>query len=340
MKAVVMTKALAAEDPNSLLDAEIGEPGRPDGRDLLVRVEAVSVNPVDTKVRQGRPKDQISPKVLGWDAAGTVEAAGPECSLFKPGDAVYYAGALERPGSNAQLQLVDERIVGRKPEKLDFAAAASLPLTCLTAWETLLDRLQVSIGLASTGKTLLIIGGAGGVGSAAIQMAHRFGLKVIATASRPESQEWCRALGAHHVIGRSRPLREEVRDLGIQHVDFIANFADTDGYWAEMAELIRPQGRICSIVENAAPLDLNLLKPKSAGFVWEFMFTRSSFQTADLEAQGRILNEVAKLIDAGALKATVGENLSPICAAGLRGAHARLEAGTAVGKIVLAGWPA
>ena len=333
-----MTRSLPADDPKSLLDTETDAPGRPDGRDLLVRVEAVSVNPVDTKVRQSRPKEQISPKILGWDAAGVVEEAGPECSLFKAGDAVYYAGALDRPGSNAQFQLVDERIVGLKPEKLDFAQAAALPLTALTAWETLLDRLRIGIGVANIDKTLLIIGGAGGVGSIAIQLAHRFGLKVIATASRPDSQEWCRSLGAHHVVGRSRPLREEVRATGHEHVDFIANFADTDAYWAEMAELIKPQGKICSIVENKEPVDLGLLKSKSATFSWEFMFTRAMYQTSDLEAQGRILGEVRKLVDAGALRTTLGENLGPIRGDLLRQAHAKLEAGTAVGKVVLAGW--
>ena len=334
-----MTRSLPADDPKSLLDTETGAPGRPDGRDLLVRVEAVSVNPVDTKVRQSRPKEQISPKILGWDAAGVVEEAGPECSLFKAGDAVYYAGALDRPGSNAQFQLVDERIVGLKPEKLDFAQAAALPLTALTAWETLLDRLRIGIGVANIDKTLLIIGGAGGVGSIAIQIARQVaGLRVIATASRPDSQEWCRSLGAHHVVGRSRPLREEVRATGNEHVDFIANFADTDGYWEEMAELIKPQGKICSIVENKGPLDLGLLKAKSATFSWEFMFTRSMFQTGDMEAQGRILNEVKKLTDAGALRSTMTENLGPIRGDLLRQAHAKLESGTAVGKTVLAGW--
>jgi zinc-binding alcohol dehydrogenase family protein len=338
MKAVVMTRSFPASDPKALLDTETEAPARPMGRDLLVRVEAVAVNPVDTKVRRNRPQNEISPKILGWDAAGVVEAVGPECSLFTPGDAVYYAGALDRPGCNAQFQLVDERIVGRKPEKLSFAEAAALPLTSLTAWETLLDRLHIGVGLGNSDQTLLVIGGAGGVGSVAIQLARRFGLKVVATASRPESQAWCRSLGAHYVVGRSRPLREEVRAVGVEHVDFIANFADTDAYWAEMAELIKPQGKICSIVENSGPLDLGLLKSKSATFVWEFMFTRSMFRTADIEAQGRILNEVAKLADAGALRTTVGENLGPIRADLLREAHARLEAGTAIGKLVLAGW--
>ena len=301
----------------------------------MVRVRAISVNPVDTKVRRGGDIPGGC-RVLGWDVAGVV---GPEATLFKPGDEVYYAGSITRPGANSELHAVDERIVGRKPKTLSMPEAAALPLTAITAWEALFDRLQIDrLGGAHAGRALLIIGGAGGVGSLAIQFAKLAGLRVIATASRPESEKWVRSLGADFVVNHTRPLPPQLAELGFNTVDFIANFADTDRYWNVMAELIRPQGRIVSIVENAAPLNLDVLQSKSATFVWEFMFTRSMFATDDIAEQHKLLDEVAVLIDAGKLRDTLQTHLTPINAANLRAAHAQLEAGRTISKIALAGW--
>lgn len=337
MKAVALTHYLPIGDPESLFDTRLPKP-RPTGRDLLVRVEAVSVNPVDTKVRAPKDKVEDPPKVLGYDAAGVVESVGDGVTRFKPGDAVYYAGDITRPGSNAEFQLVDERIVGGKPATLSFAEAAALPLTALTAWEALFTRLGIDLDGGHQGQSILIIGGAGGVGSIAIQLAKLAGLVAIATAARPQSQAWAKALGADYTVDYSDALIEEMAQLGHRQVDFIANFNNTDAYWGVMAELICPQGKIVGIVGNTDPLDLNLLKNKSATFVWEFMFTRSMYQTADMAHQGQLLDEVAALVDVSKLRTTLGETLSPINAANLRQAHAQIESGRTIGKLVLEGW--
>lgn len=337
VKAVALTHYLPISDPQSLFDTELPTP-LPGTHDLLVRVEAVSVNPVDTKVRAPKADVETTPRVLGWDAAGVVEAIGPSVTRFKPGDDVYYAGDITRPGSNSQFQLVDERIVGHKPRTLSFAEAAALPLTAITAWEAFFDRLHIDRHGANQGQSLFIIGGAGGVGSIAIQLARLAGLVVIATASRPETQEWVTAMGAQHVVNHRDHLPTQLGALNFAAAHFIANFSDTDVYWPIMAELIRPQGKIVCIVENSGPLELNLLKSKSATFAWEFMFTRPMYRTPDMAAQGDILNEVAALVDAKRLRTTLTETLSPINAANLRQAHARLESGRAIGKLVLSGW--
>jgi len=337
MKAIAITRNLPITDSASLVDTEIPAPVAT-GRDLVVRVGAISVNPVDTKVRRG---GQIAGgrRVLGWDAAGVVESVGPDATLFKPGDEVYYAGSITRPGANSELHAVDERIVGRKPARLSMAGAAALPLTAITAWEALFDRLLIDrTGGAHRGRALLVIGGAGGVGSLAIQLAKLAGLRVVATASRPESEKWVRDLGADFVINHREPLSSQVAAQAIGPVDYIANFADTDGYWAAMAGLIRPQGKIVCIVENTDPLDLGLLKSKSVAFVWESMFTRPMFGTDDIAEQHKLLDEVAALVDSGRLRTTLQTNLSPINAANLRTAHAQLESGRTIGKIVLSGW--
>ncbi|HSJ03560.1 MAG: zinc-binding alcohol dehydrogenase family protein, partial [Verrucomicrobium sp.] len=258
-------------------------------------------------------------------------------------DEVYYAGDITRQGSNAEFQLVDERITGHKPKSLSFAEAAALPLTTITGWEALFDRLGVcqpatGNNNAAVGQTLLVISGAGGVGSITIQLAKWAGLTVIATASRPETQDWVKQLGADHVVDHRQPLPPQLAALGHKEVDLIANFSDTDAYWPVMAELIRPQGKIVAIVENKGPLEVGLLKSKSATFAWEFMFTRSMFQTPDMGAQGALLNEVAALVDAGVLKTTVTEVLSPISAATMKEAHARSESGRTIGKLVIEGW--
>ncbi|MEO1067718.1 MAG: zinc-binding alcohol dehydrogenase family protein [Cyanobacteria bacterium J06638_6] len=337
MKAVALTQYLPIDDPQSLLDIDMPQPS-PTGHDLLVRVEAVSVNPVDTKIRAPKDKVETSPKVLGYDAAGTVASVGDAVTRFKPGDAVYYAGDVTRPGSNTEFQRVDERIVGHKPSTLSWAEAAALPLTTITAWESLFTRLGINRAGGNRGDSLLIIGGAGGVGSIAIQLAKLAGLVAIATASRPQSQAWATQMGADHVVDYSEPLLEAMGRLGHREVDFIANFNNTDAYWSLMSELIRPQGKIVSIVGNRDPLDLNLLKNKSATFAWEFMFTRSMYQTSDMADQGNLLDEVAALVDAGKLRTTLGQTLLPINAANLRQAHAQVESGRTIGKLVLAGW--
>ena len=337
MKAIALTRYLPIDDPQSLVDVELPMP-KPRDNDLLVRVEAVSVNPVDTKVRA--PKDQVEkePKVLGWDATGVVEAVGKSVTRFKVGDEVYYAGDITRPGCNAQFQVVDERLVGHKPKSLPFEAAAALPLTTITAWESLFDRLGIDFEKGAHGKSLLIIGGAGGVGSIAIQLAKLAGLQVIATASRTETVKWVVDLGADHAIDHRHPLAPQLSQVGCKQVDFIANFANTDQYWEQMAEVIKPEGHIVSIVENAKPVEIGLLKSKSASFHWTFMFTRSMFETGDMEKQGALLDKVSSLIDAGQIRATHNETLRPINAANLRAVHAKIESGKTVGKITLAGW--
>lgn len=334
MKAVGLTRYLPISDPESLLDVDIARPVA-SGRDLLVRVEAIAVNPVDTKVRAPRDGDEDPPKILGWDAAGVVEAVGDEVTLFKPGDEVYYAGDITRQGAYAEFQLVDERIVGRKPTSLSFSEAAGLPLTSITAYEAFFERLGLERDGANAGESLLIIGGAGGVGSIGIQLAKAAGLVVIATASRPETEQWVRELGADHVVNHREPLAAQVHALDLPFVDYVAIFNDTDGHWPAVCELIRPQGRIVTIVENTSPLDQSVLKVKSAGLHWEFMFTRAMFNTPDMIEQHRLLNYVADEIDAGRLKSTVSDTLSPINAENLRKAHALLESGKARGKLTL-----
>jgi NADPH:quinone reductase len=311
---------------HTFADIELPKPS-PAGRDLLVKVEAVSVNPVDYKQRMTSAASP--PRVLGWDAAGTVEAIGNEATLFKPGDAVYYAGDVTRPGCNSEFHLVDERIVGRKPTKLDFAQAAAIPLTAITAWEAFFDRLKVQAG-----RSMLIIGGAGGVGSIGIQLAKIAGLRVIATASRRESIAWVKELGADEVADHRKNLAAEIK----KPVDYIACFNDLDQHWPAIGELIAPQGGIVSILGNQKPLAMDAVRTKSALLAWELMFTRPRFQTPDMIEQHKLLNQVADWLDAGKLRGTLKETLSPINGANLRKAHDKLESGTMIGKLVLKGW--
>ena len=338
MKAIGLTRYLPIDDPKSLEDIELPTPS-PAGRDLLVKVEAISVNPVDTKVRAPKDKVEDTPRVLGWDAAGTVAAVGPDVTLFKVGDPVYYAGSITRPGANSEFHLVDERIVGHMPASLDFVSAAALPLTTITAWEALFDRLGIAPDGGDEGKSILIVGGAGGVGSIAIQLARRLAkLTIVASASRPESADWCRQLGAQHVIDHYQDIPAQLKAVGIPQVDFVLCLNDTDAHFPAMAEAVAPQGKICSIVENAKPLEVGLLKSKSATFVWEFMFTRAMYETPDMIAQHKLLTEVARLVDAGTLRTTLGEVIGPINAVNLRRAHAQLEGGRTIGKLVRAGF--
>jgi NADPH2:quinone reductase len=338
MKAVALTRYLAIDHPESLVDVDLAAP-TPGDHDLLVRVEAVSVNPVDTKMRAPKAQVEAQPKVLGYDAAGVVDAVGSAVTLFRPGDRVYYAGDITRPGTNSQLHCVDERIVGNMPKSLDFAHAAALPLTGLTAWELLFQRMRLDPDGGENGRTLLVIAGAGGVGSMAIQFAKLAGLAVIATASRPPTQDWCRKLGADHVIDHRQLLADGLKSLGLNQVDYIVNFVDTDGYWQQMAELIAPQGRIGLIVEPKRDVYVgNPLKDKSVSLHWESMFTRARDRSADMVEQHHILDRVAALVDAGKVRSTLNETLRPINAANLREAHRRSESGTTIGKLVLAGW--
>lgn len=338
MKAVALTRYLPIDDPQSLLDVELPVPTA-SGHDVLVRVEAISVNPVDTKIRSPKPQVEAQPKVLGYDAAGVVEAVGEHVTLFQPGDEVYYAGDVTRSGSNAQFQLVDERLVGRKPTTLDFAQAAALPLTAITAWELLFDRMPYSIDMEGNTRSLLIIAGGGGVGSIAIQLARHADFTVIATASRTETADWCKSMGAHHVIDHRQPLAPQLESLGFKQVDAVLNLADTDRYWEVIGEIIAPLGHVGLIVEPSGLLKIgDPYKAKSVGIHWEMMFARPRFRTADMIEHHRLLGRVASLVDAGELRTTHTETLGSINAANLREAHRRLESGTTIGKLVLAGW--
>ncbi|MBU0808042.1 MAG: zinc-binding alcohol dehydrogenase family protein [Gammaproteobacteria bacterium] len=338
MKAVAYYQSLPIDHADALQDVELPAP-TPGPRDLLVEVKAISVNPVDTKIRRNVAPEDGAAKVLGWDASGIVKAVGNDVSLFQPGDRVYYAGAINRAGANSELHVVDERIVGRMPAKLAFAEAAALPLTAITAWELLFERLQVSQGSADLGQSLLIVGAAGGVGSILVQLARQLtGLTVIGTASRPETQAWVRQLGAHHVIDHRQPLSEELKRIGINQVTHVASLTQTDQHYAQLVEALAPQGRLALIDDPEQPLDIMQLKRKSLSLHWELMFTRSLFETADMIEQHRLLQRVAELVDAGTLKTTLGEHFGSINAANLRRAHALLESGTARGKIVLEGF--
>ena len=334
MKAIGFSAPHPVDHPEALVEFEQPVP-TPGARDVRVRVHAVSVNPVDVKVRaSARPP---APRVLGFDAAGVVDAIGSDVTLFAPGDEVWYAGAIDRPGSNAELQLVDERLVARKPRSLDFADAAALPLTAITAWELLFDRLAVPRSPAHTG-TLLIVNGAGGVGSILTQLARRLtGLTVIATASRPESRAWAERMGAHHVIDHRQPLDQALAAIGIPQVERIAGLTGSEQHRAAFIEAIAPQGRI-SLIDDPSTFDIVPFKRKSVSLHWELMFTRSLFHTADAIEQHRLLAQVAALVDDGTLVHTATERLGPINAANLRAAHAKVEQGRSIGKTVLAGW--
>ncbi|SEW51545.1 zinc-binding alcohol dehydrogenase family protein [Chitinophaga arvensicola] len=334
MKAIGFKTSLPLSEKDSFIAFETEVPA-PTGRDLLVKIKAISINPVDFKIRQNSTKDKVldTPKIIGWDAVGVVEEVGNEVSLFKKGDEVFYAGDITRSGCNAEYQLVDERIVGSKPRSLSAAAAAAMPLTALTAWEILFDRIRINE--KDKGKSILIIGGAGGVGSIAIQIAKKVaGLKVIATASRPESVEWCKKQGADVVVNH-KDLVNEVRNAGFQQVDFILDFVDLNQYWNAFAELIKPQGSIGSISDPTEPVNLRQLKSKSVSFHWELMFTRAMFQTDDISEQHYILDNIATLLDNGTLTSTLNTTIDGFTVENLKQAHQLLESGKTIGKVVL-----
>ena len=337
MKAITFHKSLPVADPDSFVAVEIDDPA-PGARDLLVEVQAISVNPVDAKIRggggPGRPDGALP--ILGWDAAGIVRTVGTGVTGFVVGDQVYYAGSVDRPGCYAQLQCVDERLVAHKPRRLDFAASAALPLTTITAWEMLFDRLKVGKGAEGS---LLIVGGAGGVGSVAIQLARQLTrLTIIATASREETRAWCQRMGAHHVVDHREPLASQVTALVPGGVNHVLALTRTEDHFEEIIASMAPQSALVLIENPARPLEITKLKPKSISLHWEFMFTRSRYQTADMGEQGRLLQEVAALVDAGRIETTMQTHCGAINAANLRRAHALVESGKTIGKIVLAGF--
>lgn len=335
MKAIGFRTSLPISEAESFIEFEKEIPEL-SGRYLLVKVEAVSVNPVDFKVRQNSAKNTILevPKVIGWDAVGTVEAVGEDVSLFKKGDHVFYAGDITKPGTNQEYQLIDERIVGHAPKVISKEATAAMPLTSLTAWEILFDRIRISPE-KDQGKSILMIGGAGGVGSIAIQLAKKIaGLTVIATASRPETEKWCKELGADYVVNHTN-LVSGVKALGFDTVDFILDFVDTNSYWDIMVELIKPQGHIASITGTGEPVMLNKLKSKSASFHWELMYTRSMFETDDMVEQHHILNRISALLDEGTLKSTLSKTIKGLTVESFKEAHRLLETNRMIGKLVI-----
>lgn len=335
MKAIGFKQSLPIEAHDSFLLFETDRP-KAGGHDLLVKIAATSVNPVDFKIRQTAAKDEVlnEPKIIGWDAVGTIEAVGDQVTRFQPGDEVYYAGDITRPGSNAEYQLVDERIAGHKPKSLTDAQAAAIPLTGLTAYESLFDRIKVN-PVTDRGKSVLILAGAGGVGSIAIQLAKQLGnLTVIATASRPETREWCEKMGADHVVNHHQ-LTGELTRIGHPQVDYILDFVDLEAYWDVAADIIKPQGHIVSITDGGQSLDLNVLKTKSVTFSWEFMYTRSMYTTDDIARQHFILNHLAELLDAGTIRTTLNKTFNGFTVENLKEAHRFQESGKAIGKTVI-----
>ncbi len=336
MKAIAYRHPLAIDNPSALEDVELPAPV-PMARDVLVRVKAISVNPVDTKVRASTAPPEGQMKVLGWDAVGIVEAIGAQVSKLKTGDRVYYAGSITRPGANSELHAVDERIVALAPSSLSDAQAAALPLTSITAYELLFERLRVAKG-GGAGQTLLVIGGAGGVGSILIQLARQLTqLRIVATASRAETRQWCLDLGAHVVIDHAQPLAAELNAAGIGEVDLVASLTETQQHYAQIIESLKPQGHL-AVIDSMDGLDVMPLKHKSIALHWEMMFTRSMFETPDMDEQGKLLAEVAALVDAGRIRTTANANFGAINAANLRLAHALIESGKAQGKVVLEGF--
>jgi len=337
MKVISFHQSLPVSDPESFLDLSADKP-TPRAHDLLVEVRAIGINPVDAKIRAGggpgSPSGDL--KILGWDAAGIVRAVGPDATLFAPGDEVFYAGSVDRPGCYAEFQCVDERIVGRKPQTVGFAESAAMPLTTITAWEMLFDRLKVD--RAQEGS-VLIVGGAGGVGSIATQLARELTkLNVLATASRPDTRDWCLKMGAHYVVDHRLPLSNQVRAIVPGGVNYVMALTKVEDHFDEIIESMAPQSALALIENPARPLEITKLKPKSIAMHWEFMFTRSRFQTADMNEQGRLLTEVGGLMDAGRIRTTLQINLGQITAENMKRAHALVESGRTIGKIVLAGF--
>lgn len=335
MKAIVYSQNLPARDPLSLYDTELPTP-TPGENDLLVAVQAVSVNPVDTKIRRNADT-QGQQRVLGWDAAGVVVAVGSAVTGFKAGDEVWYAGAIDKPGSNSEFQLVDQRIVSHKPKSLSFTEAAALPLTAITAWELLFDRLELNEH-NTEGRSLLVIGAAGGVGSVLLQLARqKTQLKLIGTASRSESAEWIKTLGADLVVDHKKPMAAQLKALGLPEVDYVISLTHTDYHFNDILELMKPQGKL-ALIDDPELIDIRPMKRKSLSLHWELMFTRSLYQTEDMIAQQHLLQQVADMVDAGQLKTTLNSDFGTINAENLRKAHQLIESQQAIGKLVLSGF--
>ncbi|MBP1843755.1 zinc-binding alcohol dehydrogenase family protein [Rhizobium petrolearium] len=338
MRAVGFNTPQPVTAETSLLDIELPVP-EAKGRDLLVEIKAVSVNPVDTKVRASATVEAGQYRVLGYDAAGIVKTVGPDVKLFKPGDEVYYAGAINRPGTNAEFHLVDERIAGFKPKTLSFEEAAALPLTTITAYEALFHRMKVQDKVAGAWNAVLIIGGAGGVGSIAIQLLRELSdVTVIGTGSRPETQQWIKELGAHHVLDHSKPMTKQLAEMAIGAPAFVFSTTHTDQHIKDIIELIAPQGRFSLIDDPKEPMDLRPFKSKALSIHWEMMFARPVWQTADMIEQHKLLNHVAELVDAKKIRTTLSEVLGTISAANLKKAHAMIESNRTKGKLVLSGF--
>jgi len=338
MRAVGLYEPSLLDPGQALVDLDVPVP-EPRPRDLRVAVRAVSINPADIYMRKSFAPTQGQPQILGYDASGIVESVGSEVSLFNVGDEVFYAGDMTRPGSNSELQLVDERIVGLKPKTLSFTEAAAMPLTSITAWELLFDKLGVVFGSKTDPGVLLIINGAGGVGSMLTQLARQLtGLTVVATASRPESIGWCRQMGAHYVINHHEPLDHGLREIGIEQVNFVAGLTGSDRQMSAIATVIAPQGKF-ALIDDPKPFDISPLKLKSVSVHWELMFTRSMFQTADMIAQHRLLTSISDLVDLGILRTTLTNSIGPMSAATIARGHTLAETGRSIGKIVLGGFP-
>jgi len=342
MKAIGYTKSLPIDELESLTDIELPQPIAT-GYDLLIKIKAIAVNPVDYKIRQNVAADEGSYKVLGWDAVGEVVGIGEATTQFQPGDLVFYAGDLNRQGSNAEYQLVDERLVGSKPKSLSDPEAAALPLTSITAWEILFEHLSIQQqspdSKERSNEVILVVGAAGGVGSILIQLAKSItGATIIATASRESSQDWVKKLGAHHVVDHTKPLQPQIEALGIAQVTHIASLNSTESYFKSYTELLAPFGKIAMIDDPNKPLDVMKMKPKSQSLHIEFMFARSMFKAADMDEQGRLLNRVSDLLDRGYIQTTIGKNMGTINADNLKAAHKALESGRSIGKIVLQGF--
>lgn len=337
MRTIGYYQLLPINDTNALIDLDLPRPA-PTGRDLLVQVKAVAVNPVDTKVRQSRSPQNGAPVVLGYDAAGVVAEVGPDVTGYEVGDEVYYAGDITRDGTNSEFHLVDERIVGKKPRSLSFAEAAAMPLTTITAWEALFDRLNVKYPVPAGANTLLIIGGSGGVGSIAVQLARQLtDMTIIATASRPESRTWVTELGAHHVLDHSKPMAPQIEALGLEAPGYVFSTTHTGQHLTDIADLIAPQGRFL-LIDDPENVSIAPFKLKAVSIHWEMMFTRSMYQTSDMDEQRKLLNKVAELVDADKIKTTVTEVIEPINAQNLRTAHQKIESNKTIGKIVLNGF--
>jgi zinc-binding alcohol dehydrogenase family protein len=342
MKAIGYKKSLPISDTESLIDIELPQP-KATGRDILVKVSAIAVNPVDYKIRQNKPSETDEYKVIGWDAVGEIVALGESATKFQLGDKVYYAGDLTRQGSNAEYQLVDERIVGRKPKNLSNIEAAALPLTTITAYEMLFEHLTLpKVMPNSTEKSndvILVVGAAGGVGSILVQLAKAItGATIIATASRESSKAWVEKLGAHHVVNHTKPLKPQIDALNIGQVTHVASLNGTESYFDSYIELLAPFGKIAMIDDPQKPLDVMKMKFKSLSLHIEFMFARTMFNAIDIEEQSHLLNHVSDLIDLGYIQTTVGKELGLINADNLKLAHQELESGKSIGKIVLQGF--